>query len=430
MGYFLERFANTFAPVLMKEFKVSSFSTFFLIGIDHAKASVEVREKFSISEEKAKLIIEDYKEQVGDGMMILSTCNRTELYFFADCPRGVIDSFCKHTSGSKEAFYQYHTLKQDKEAIEHLFSVGGGLESKILGDFEIIGQIKKSFAFAKGQLAHNSFLERLVNSCIQTSKRIKNETLLSNGAASVAFATVQSIKERLGSFPDPNVLLVGTGKIGRTACENLINQTGITNITLVNRTEEKAIKLAEKFGVQHLDFEHLQDGLSKADIVIVATGADQPTVHQSDFNEKKPRLVLDLSMPRNVEESIYQNSQFEVIDVDHLSNVAEESVQKRMAEIPAAKAIITEMVDEFYAWLESRRVAPTIQAVREKMDAWKAKEMGLLQKKFPDLNPDHIETMASQLLNRIAGQFARQLRSGNDINSDLKTIHHIFELEN
>lgn len=416
----------------MKDFQVSKFSNFFLVGIDHTHASVGVRELFSLSEEKASHLIYDYKALGGDGMMVVSTCNRTEIYAFANCPRDIIDLFCKHTQADLELFYRHQNIKQNREAIEHLFKVSSGMESKILGDFEIIGQIKKSFLFAKEQSAHNTFIERLVNSAVQTSKKVKNETQLSSGAASVAFAAVQKVKQHLSTLTagaQPKVLLYGTGKIGRTACENLVNQTGLKDITLINRTEEKAERLADRFGVKHIDFSNLNEGLNSADIIIVATGSIGATVIPEQFTEDKHRLVLDLSVPRNVEVSLYENPSFEVVDVDALSAIADKSIAKRKAEIPAAEAIINCMIDDFYIWLESRRVAPTLQAVRSKMESWKSKEVQTLLKKFPELNEEHADLLADQLLNRITGQFARQLKNGPDINNDLRTIHHIFEIE-
>lgn len=417
----------------MKDFQVSQFSNFFLVGIDHKSAPVEVRESFSLNEERASHLIYDYKELGGDGMMVVSTCNRTEIYAFGNCPRDIIGLFCKHTETQPDLFYRYQNIKQNREAIEHLFKVSSGMESKILGDFEIVGQIKKSFLFAKEQAAHNAFLERLVNSAVQTSKKVKNETQLSTGAASVAFVAVQKVKQYLSQLPEssqPKVLLYGMGKIGRTACENLVNQTGLKDINLINRTEEKAVRLADRFGVKHLDYSHLEEGLNDADIIIVATGALAPTVTSEHFKTSKKRLILDLSVPRNVETSLYNHSDFEVVDVDALSTIAEESMQKRREEIPAAEAIIEQMINDFYIWLESRRVAPTLQAVRSKMESWKSKEVQNLLKKFPELNAEHADILADQLLNRITGQFARQLKNGDDINSNLRTIHHIFEIEN
>ncbi len=416
----------------MKNFRVSNFSNFFLVGIDHRTAGVEERERFSLNETQASHLLYDYKQLGGDGMMIVSTCNRSEIYAFGNCPRDIIGLFCKHANADFELFYRFQNIKQNRDAIEHLFKVGAGMESKILGDFEIIGQIKKSFLFAKEQDAHNPFLERLVNSAIQASKKVKTETKISAGGASVAFVAVQKVKSYFKNLPGDSsqkVVLVGAGKIGRTACENLVNQTGLKDITLINRTPEKAERLAKRFGVKFKDYSHLEASLNAAEVVIVATGADEPTVLTTHFKTQKPRLLLDLSVPRNVEASLYSNKNFEVLDVDLLSAEAEQGKERRRQEIPAAEGIINEMIDDFYMWLESRRVAPTLQAVRKKMESWKSKEVQNLLKKYPELNAEHADILADQLLNRITGEFARQLKSGDDINNDLRTIHHIFELE-
>lgn len=413
----------------MKEFEVSQFEHFYLIGIDHSRASVEVRERFSLNEAKAEAIIAAYKAEGGDAMMILSTCNRTEIYAFAECPRRIIRHFCEQTGQSLAEFEQYQSIAQDRAAMQHLFRVGSGLESKILGDFEIIGQIKKSFQLAKEQGAVNAFLDRLVNAAVQCSKRVKNETELSTGAASVAFAAVMQVKEYLKNHAQPpRLLLYGMGKMGRTTCENLVNQTGLKDITLINRTEEKALRLAERFGVRHAEMSELSSHLDRADVIIIATGADQATVELSDFTESKPRLVLDLSMPRNAGSSLYAHPDFSVIDVDHLSEVAQESIERRREQIPVAEAIIDEKIEDFYQWLESRRVAPTLQAVRAKMDSWKEKELERLAKKFPQMPQEELEHFARQMLNRITGQFARQLKNAGNLNHELRTIHHIFEL--
>lgn len=415
----------------MRTVEESPKSDFFLIGIDHVTAPVEVREKFTLNQEQAQLLTQDYLSQGGEALMVLATCNRSEIYGFGKCPRAMIELFCKHTNNSLESFNAYKNIQQNTAAIEHLFAVGSGLKSKILGDFEIIGQIKKSFRLAKSLNASNAFLERLVNNTVECSKRVKNETELSTGAASVAFAAVLQVKDYLKYNPQPKVLLIGMGKIGQTTSENIINQTGVKNITLINRTEEKAERLANRFGVEHKNIEELEGELDKADVVIVATGADKPTVKEKHFSQNKQRLLLDLSMPRNIETTLYAAEKFKVIDVDHLSEIAQESINNRQSQIPLAQKIIAEKLDEFALWLESRKVAPTLQLMREKLDLWKNKELQNVAKKFPELNADQAEAFASQILNRITGEFARKLKSGSaDVNSDLRTIHHIFELNN
>lgn len=412
----------------MEKYQVSKHSNFYLIGVNHQTAPVEVREFFTLNDEKSSHLIYDYKQQDGDGMLILSTCNRTEIYAFADCPRDLIKLFCAHTCKDTALYEEYQVIKQNHEAIAHLFRVGAGLESKILGDFEIIGQIKKAYLFTQEQKVQNAFLDRLVNSAVQCSKQVKNQTQLSTGATSVAFAAVMHIKAYLQAHPQPKVLMLGMGKIGRTTCENLVNQTGLQDITLINRTGEKAERLAERFNVRHLPIDHLAKALNDADVVIVATGSEQPTVLPAHFPTQKPRLLLDLSMPRNVEVSLYQHPYFEVIDVDHLAEKAQESVLKRQAQVAPAEALVQENVKSFYEWLDSRKVAPTLQAMRQKLNHWSGMEIENLRKKFPEMDEDQVETLTRQLTNRITGQLARRLKSEGDLQGNLRALHTIFDL--
>lgn len=414
----------------MKDFQVSKHSHFYMIGIDHMKAPVEVREGFSLGSQEISHLTYEYKKAGGDGIFVLSTCNRTEVYAFADCPRDLIQLFCKHSKQSLDTFDLYKNVKQNRDAIQHLYKVGVGLESKILGDFEIIGQIKKSFLVTKELNAHNSFLERLINNTVQCSKRVKNETTLSSGAASVAHTTVRFIKDYINEQDQPKLLLFGIGKIGQTACENLINQTNITDITLINRSEERAEKLAAKFHVKHVSIEQLNDELDASDVIIVATGAQAATVKKEAFKTKKSRLILDLSMPRNVDHDLYQDNLIQVVDVDHLSVKADESLNQRRTQIPLVLDIIDELTQDFYDWLESRRIAPTLQQLQSKIDEIINKEVFSALKKSPDVESSVLEDLGQQITKKLTGQFARKLRNGADVNDQLRTIHHIFELKN
>jgi glutamyl-tRNA reductase len=418
---------------MMKSFQVSQFATFFMVGVNYQTATAEVREKFSLQQKDIAHLMHDYKSAGGDGIFVLSTCNRTEIYGFGNCPRKIIDLFCIYAGVDHETFFRHQLIKQNKEAIEHLLQVSGGLQSQILGDFEIIGQVKKSFAFAKNLDAHNAFLERLVALAAQTSKRIKNETELSTGASSVAFAAVSTVKREIekGLFnTNSKVVLLGMGKIGRTTCENLVNQTSLSDITLINRTSSKASELADKLKLKQADYQNLSDELNAADIMLVATGAHEPVVKSDFFTDKKARLILDLSMPRNVEKAVYEDTNFTVVDVDHLTTLTNENQKKRVSEVPKAQAIVNEMVLEFYEWLETRKVAPTLNAMRKKMESWKQKEVNNLLKKHPNIQEEQAAMLADQLLNRITGQFAKQLKKGGDLNGDLRTLHYIFELDN
>ena len=182
-------------------------------------------------------------------LFILSTCNRTEIYGITDNVQHMVHALCQQTEGSVEAFNEMAYIKKGTEAVEHFFNVAAGLDSQILGDYEIIGQIKQSIKTAKEKGFIGATVDRMANAVLQSSKAIKNQTALSGGTVSVSFAAVQYIKEKIANPSNKKILLVGTGKIGRNTCKNMVDYLGTTNITLINRTAEKAAALANELGL-------------------------------------------------------------------------------------------------------------------------------------------------------------------------------------
>src|SRR5690606_39169994 len=205
------------------------------------------------------------------------------------------------------------------------------------------------------------FMERLVNAVIQASKRIKNETQISSGATSVSFASVQYILKNVENVSEKNILLFGTGKIGRNTCENLVKHTKNNKITLINRTKVKAEKIAGKFDLNVKDYGDLQEEIREADILIVATGAQNPTVTKELIYNKKELLILDLSVPKNVSEDVKELSNVTLIHMDHLAKMTDETLERRKSYIPQAEEINKEIETEFNSWLETRKFAPTIK---------------------------------------------------------------------
>ena len=277
---------------------------FYAIGLSYKKADAKVRGHFSLSDDAKQNVLSQAKQNGVESLVVISTCNRTELYGFAEHPFQLIQLLCENTKGTVEEFQDVAYVHKNKEAINHMFRVGSGLDSQILGDFEIISQLKFGAKASRKVGLLNSFTERLVNSVIQASKRIKNETQISSGATSVSFASVQYIMNNVETISEKNILLFGTGKIGRNTCENLVKHTKNTHITLINRTKTKAEEVAGKFNLIVKDYENLTEELNASDIIIVATGAQNPTVYKSLISTKKPLLVLDLSIPKNVNEDI------------------------------------------------------------------------------------------------------------------------------
>src|SRR5690554_5261012 len=255
----------------MKDYNISKGKHFYTIGLSYKKADAEIKGHFSLDQTSRTALLKKAKEEGIEGLLVTSTCNRTELYGFADHPFQLIKLLCDHTRGSIEAFEKVAYIYKSKEAITHIFKVGTGLDSQILGDFEIISQIKKAFYESRDAQVANAFLERLVNAVIQASKRIKNETQISTGATSVSFASVQYILDTFDDASEKNILLFGTGKIGRNTCENLVKHTKKNKIIFINRTKDKAEQVAGKFDLTVKDYADLQSEIRNADILIVAT---------------------------------------------------------------------------------------------------------------------------------------------------------------
>lgn len=415
----------------MKSYNISKHTNFYAIGLSYKKADAVIRGSFSLSQEAKENLLKQAKEEGLDALIVTSTCNRTELYGFAQHPFQLIKLLCEHSNGTVEAFEKVAYVYKNSEAISHLFRVGTGLDSQILGDFEIISQLKQSFVISKEEGLASPFMERLTNSVIQASKRIKNETQLSSGATSVAFASVQYILNNVPNVSEKNILLFGTGKIGRNTCENLIKHTKNEHITLINRTKDKAEKIAGKFNLIVKDYADLPSEIRKADILIVATGAQKPTISKELLFPNKELLILDLSIPKNVDENVTQMQGVTLLHLDHLSQMTDETLERRKLYVPQAEAIIEEVKTDFNTWLETRKFAPTIKALKKKLKSLKDAEIDYQRKKISDFNEQQAEILSNRIIQKITTQFANHLK-GSESSEDgsIELIQKVFQLEN
>jgi glutamyl-tRNA reductase len=406
-------------------------TTFYAIGLSYKKADAEIRGKFSLDDTSKATLLEQAKTNGIESLIVTSTCNRTEIYGFAQHPFQLIHLLCENSLGTVEEFQKYAYVYKQKEALNHMFRVGTGLDSQILGDFEIISQLKNAFVESKKHNLANAYLERLVNSVIQASKKVKNETEISSGATSVSFAAVQYIFKNVEEISNKNILLFGTGKIGRNTCENLVKHSKHDQITLINRTKDKAEKLAKKLNLVVKDYSDLQIELQKADVVVVATGAQNPTVDLDILNLKKPLLILDLSIPKNVNENVKQNPLVKLVHMDYLSEITDETLENRKLFIPAAEEIISEVLTEFLTWSKGRKYAPTIHALKAKLNAIKESEINHLKKKNADFNEEYTEIVTAKLIQKITSHFANHLKDDNTVvDESIEWINKVFQIEN
>ena len=402
---------------------------FYVIGISYKKADANIRGRFSLDIEHQELILEEAQAEQMEGLMIISTCNRTELYGFAQHPFQLIQKLCAHSQASLEDFEKFGYIYKNKEAVNHIFNVGTGLDSQILGDFEIISQFKKAFILSKKYNLVNAFIERLQNSVIQASKRVKNETELSSGATSVSFASVQYILNNVKNISQKNILLFGTGKIGRNTCENLIKHTDNKHITLINRTKEKAQQIAGKFNVLVKNFSELTEELSQTDVLVVATGSKTPTINKDILPKDKEMLILDLSIPKNVDENVKTIKGVTLIHMDHLSQMTDSTLERRKTFIPDAQRIIKEVKAEFEDWLQNRRFAPTIRALKMELENLKNSEIDFQRKKINNFNEEQAEILSNRIIQKITTKFINHLKESNSAEDSLQFMQQIFQLD-
>ena len=390
---------------------------YYVVGLSYKNADLLTRGKFSLSKNQINLLLEHAKADGLNELMVISTCNRTELYGIVEDPQILIDYLCKFSQGTQVQFNKKGYVLSEQKAINHVFQVGCGLDSQIIGDFEIIGQLKKSFYNSKKHYIVNGFTERLVNSVIQASKRIKTETQLSSGATSVSFASVHYILENVKNVKNKSILLFGTGKIGRNTCENLIKHTQNDHIILINRSEESAHKVAGKFNLVVKNIMDLNQEISKADILIVATGADDVTVDVSIIANKKPLLILDLSIPSNVDTQLKNLDNVTVVNLDELSQLTNAALKNRKQYVPEAKTILKEIQNDFLQWLAHRKFAPTLRALKQTLLNGQLSKQEEAQE-------------FSQVVYKLTGKVANYLKENpSKADQTLELIQQVYQLD-
>ena len=390
---------------------------FYVVGVSYKNADLLTRGKFSLSKSKVSLLLKQAKVDGLNELMVISTCNRTELYGIVENPKILIEYLCKFSDGDQAQFYEKGYILSEQRAINHVFRVGCGLDSQIIGDFEIIGQLKKSFYNSKKYNIVNGFSERLINAVIQSSKRIKTETELSSGATSVSFASVHYILKNVNDVKNKSILLFGTGKIGRNTCENLIKHTQNDHIVLINRSEESAKKVAGKFNLVVKNIRNLDNEIAKSDILIVATGADDITVDTSIIANNRPLLILDLSIPSNVDNKLKNLENVTVVNLDELSQLTNAALKKRQKFIPEAIQILNEIQNEFLQWVAHRKFAPTLKALKQTL-----------------LNGQQIQKEEtdefSQIVYKLTGKVANYLKENpSKADETLELIHRVYQLD-
>jgi glutamyl-tRNA reductase len=345
--------------ILAKTAQADVVKKFYVVGVNFQKTDTQHRSKFSITSAKNE---EAYAQSSAclEHFLILSTCNRTEIYGFAPCEY-VLLAFLKSLSGATHTEISGNAyIKEGDEAVKHLLTVASGLDSQIPGDYEIIGQIRKAFQLAKNSGKSNGFIERVVNQANQISKAIKNSTAFSDGTVSVSYAVAQQVKKIMERDQVRKVCVVGLGDMGHNTLRYLLQHIPEAEITIVNRDEVKLAALASQYNLKSFPFAQMPQAIRESEIVIMATSVSQPVLQLHHIKETDVHVIFDLSMPRNVSNEVYQQGDVTVWDVDQISASVSDTLDKRLAEIPKVKAIVQAKAQEFFEWQERRKSRTTI----------------------------------------------------------------------
>lgn len=397
---------------------------FAVLSISYEKADAETRGKFTFFDNQIKSFVNSITDRKLGDAFVVSTCNRTEIYTTAEDYMEVANSFCKATEVPVQDFLDFADIYRGEQALNHLFRVAGGLESQILGDFEIVGQIKNAYSrFKKEKKYSNPFMERAINSAIQISKRIKTETGISSGAASVSFAAVQYILNQQIGLQGKNILLVGTGEIGQNTVANLMKHIYQPKVKIANRTDETAEKIAEKYQIPYLPFEELTNELKNTDILIVATGAALPIIHPHHMPQEKSMLILDLSVPNNVAREVAELPNVTVVNVDQLSAAIDETIEQRRKGIPRAEEIIREMTQDFQEWEKKRLMAPNIHHFKAILKNIERNEMHTIHRKHRYVGIDDME-LTEKVLQKITNRFAKYIIDYPERSAEITELMH------
>ena len=394
-----------------------------LTGLNHRTAPVEVRERLAFEDGALPQALDDLKRRPGllEGM-ILSTCNRVEVAVTADEHANVeeaVDAFLadsRHVERSWVTPYLYRF--NGPEAIRHLFRVASSLDSMVVGEPQILGQMKSAYALAKECGTVSGFLGQVMDRAFNVAKRVRSETDIGESAVSVSYAAVELAREIFGALRGKKVLVIGAGKMAESAARHL-RRAGVSEILVTNRTRERAEAMAEECGGRVLEYEYFEDAVPEVDIVLASSGAPHFILTRDQMRSamarrrNRPMFLIDIAVPRNVDPSVNELDSVFLYDIDDLGKVVDDNLKGRIETAKEAEEIVREEVDRMIARLKTRGMSPAIVNVQEELEAWRRGEIERWRPKLGALTPqqeDAIQAMMRGYMNKVAHRIISELK--------------------
>jgi glutamyl-tRNA reductase len=399
-----------------------------LIGLSHRTAPLEIRERLTFTPATLRSALTHFDsmhpqahlEDVREGA-ILSTCNRLEVYTLVRKPQvaqaAIIKFLGRARDVSPELFAGHLYIRRDHEAVHHLMRVASGLDSLVLGEPQILGQITEAYEAALSQGAVATVLSTLFRAAIHTGKRARTETTIGVNAASVSSVAANTAQQLLGNLSQRKVLLIGAGEMGAIAARALLKR-GAMNIAVANRTYQNAVQLAEEFHGKALTFQQLPPALAEADIIIASTGAPHTILNRKLLEplmatrQERPLFIIDIAVPRDVDPDVTELPNVHLRDIDSLQAQADDNMAERTAEIPNVEKIVDEEAGQFLAWYDTLGVVPTITAMRDQVEQLRRSELDRLfnRLELDEQQRNLIDRMSHRLVNKILHEPTTRLK--------------------
>jgi len=402
-----------------------------LTGLNHRTAPVEVRERLAFEDKALPQALDDLKRRPGllEGM-ILSTCNRVEVAVTADEQADVesaVENFLADSKCVERAWVTPYLYRFDgPEAIRHLFRVASSLDSMVVGEPQILGQLKSAYALAREHGAMGGFLGQVIDRALSVAKRVRSETDIGESAVSVSYAAVELAREIFGKLQGKKVLVIGAGKMAESAARHL-RRAGVSEILVTNRTRERAVAMAEEVGGRVIDYEYFEDVVPEVDIVLASSGAPHfiltPEQMRSAMGKRRnrPMFLIDIAVPRNIDPAVNELESVFLYDIDDLGKVVDDNLKGRIETAKDAEEIVREEVERMVVRLKTREAAPSIVTVQEELEMWRKGEIERWRPKLGALTPQQEEAIHAMMrgymkkvAHRIISEIKRPKSSGDE----------------
>lgn len=413
-------------------------NNFKVLSLTYHKAPLAVREQVALTEESSKQLIQLIQEHtIASDVLVLSTCNRTEIYYSAseeltDTLLGLLAALKGIKSEEIRPFFKATT--QGNEAVHYLFRVALGLEAQVIGDLQISNQVKRAYQWSADLNMAGPFLHRLMHTIFFTNKKVVQQTAFRDGAASVSYAAAELIDELSGVIHDPRVLVIGLGEIGADVCRHLAEEPRY-QVSITNRTLQKAEALAEECGFTVIPFEDCQDAIAHADVVICSIAADTPFISQQMVEAMDIpgyKIFVDLSVPRSIEGMVDHVPGVMLYNIDDIRTQATAALDRRKAAIPEVEQLILEAVDEFQNWTRDMLVSPTIHRMKEALEHIRQEELTRYMKNLNEKELEVVNDITRSMMQKVMKLPVLQLKAAcqrGDADNLIDVLNDLFNLE-